>query len=92
MFISLTVTMAIRVVRDYIFVLGCTVHDADRVPIVTSPKWLVGQDGKISAQWENSDGSTSPVSCVYSAAQNTFAITGDSDSFCSQNSGWQPVV
>lgn len=67
-------------------------HDADRVPIVESDIWSVDKDGKVSAQWKNGDGSTSPVSCAYNAATNNFVLTGDSDSFCSQNSGWEPVV
>lgn len=92
LFLSLTVAMTIRLVRDSIFVLGCIMHDADRVPIVQSPAWSVGSDGKISGQWKNGDGSTSPVSCAYNAEKNSFVLTDDNDSFCSKNSGWEPVV
>jgi len=56
-----------------------------------SPAWSVGSDGKISGQWKNGDGSTSPVSCAYNAEKNSFVLTDDNDSFCSKNSGWEPV-
>jgi len=53
--------------------------------------WAVDQSGKLIPEWNNSDGSTSPVSCAYNANKNTFVLTGDVDGFCSQNSGWAPV-
>src|ERR1700677_3056753 len=92
MSLSLTVTITIRIVRESIFVVGCTMHDADRVPIVEPCIWTVDKTGQLSAQWKNGDGSTVPASCAYNADQNTFVLTGDSGDFCSNNSGWEPVV
>jgi hypothetical protein len=84
-------TIAIRIVREYIFVVGCTMHDADRMP-VASCIWTADKTGKLTAEWKNSDGSIAPVSCAYNADKNAFVLTGDSDGFCNQNSGWEPVV
>jgi len=53
--------------------------------------WTVESSGRLSAKWENSDGSSVSVSCAYNSAKNTFVLTGDSNEFCSQNSGWDPV-
>jgi hypothetical protein len=53
--------------------------------------WTADKTGKLTAEWKNSDGSIAPVSCAYNADKNAFVLTGDSDGFCNQNSGWEPV-